>query len=223
MNSIIEILQTWHVHPMADHFTVALLMVGILTDLIGSFLPRFRWIRFMAMTLMVLGAIAAVASWETGGWEAHRVGKLLSGDAKELLHDHGELGDWLMWIFVILALWRIGIESMGFIAGWRGIYLRAAVIAGGLLGYQSYLGGELVYNHGVGTALLTPTPAESPAGQAVPTAIPTVYVPPSPAASPTVAATAEPSPSETPTPAAGATPSSSKTAQPSATPTAAHV
>ncbi len=225
MNSIIETIQTWHIHPIADHFTVALLLIGILTDLIGSLLPRFRWIRFMALTLMILGATAAAASWKTGGWEAHRVHNLVTGEAKELLHDHAQLGDWLLWVFAILALWRIGVESFGFIAAWRGIYLLAAIIAAGLLGYQGYLGGELVYEHGVGTALLTPTPAESPVGQAVPTAIPTVYVPPSPAASPTAAAptTSAPSPSATPTPAPSAAPSPSKTAEPSATPTAAHV
>lgn len=224
MNSIIETLQTWHIHPVADHFTVALLMIGVLTDLVGSLLPRFRWIRFMALTLMILGAVAAAASWESGGWEAHRVHKLLSDDAKELLHDHAQMGRWLMWVFAILALWRIGVESFGFIAAWRGLYLLVAIIAAGALGYQSYLGGVLVYEHGVGTALLTPTPAESPVGQGVPTAIPTVYVPPSASASPAAAATSAPSPSATPTPAPGAAaPSPSKTAGPSATPTAAHV
>jgi uncharacterized membrane protein len=222
MNSIIETLQTWHIHPVADHFTIALLMIGVLADLVGSFLPRFRWIRFMALTLMILGALAAAASWETGGWEAHRVHKLVSGEAKELLHDHAELGEWLLWVFAILALWRIGVESLGFFAAWRGIYLLAAVVAAGLLGYQGYLGGKLVYEHGVGTALLTPTPAESPAGQ-MPTALPTVYVPPSAVVAPTAAATSTPSPSATPTPAPGAAPPATKTAAPSATPTAAHV
>jgi len=213
MDSIIETLQTWHLHPVADHFTIALLMVGVLMDLTGSILPSFRWIRYAALTLMILGAAAAAASWQSGGWEAHKVHSLLSGDTKELLHDHAELGEWLTAVFAILALWRIGVESIGFIAAWRGLYLLAAIIAAGALGYQGYLGGELVYDHGVGTALLTPTPAESPTAQAAPTAVPTVYVPPSPAASPSAAPTSAPS----------AAPSAAKTAQPSATPTPAHV
>lgn len=220
MNSIIETLRTWHIHPVADHFTIALLMIGVLADLVGSFLPRYRWIRFMALTLMILGALAAAASWETGGWEAQRVYKLVSGDTKELFHRHAELGEWLLWVFAILALWRIGVESLGFVAAWRGIYLLAAIIAAGVLGYQGYMGGKLVYEHGVGTTLLTPTPAETPGGQ-VPTALPTVYVPPSSAVLPSAAVTA--SPSATPTPAPGAAPSAANTAEPSATPTAAHV
>ena len=215
MDSIIATLQTWHVHPVADHFTIALLIVGVLLDVTGSLLPSFRWIRYAALTLMILGAAAAAASWQSGGWEAHKVHKLLSGETKELLHDHAELGEWLTAIFAILALWRIGVESIGFIAAWRGLYLLAAIIAAGALGYQGYLGGELVYDHGVGTALLTPTPAESPTVQAVPTALPTVYVPPSPspAASPSAAST----------PASGNSPPAARTAQPSATPTPAHV
>ncbi len=220
--NLITTLQTWHIHPVADHFTVALLMVGVLADLIGSLLPGYRWIRYMALSLMILGAVAAAASWESGGWEGHRVYKLVSGDVKELLHDHAELGEWLVWIFAILALWRIGVEAFAFIAAWRGIYLLAAIAAIGLLGYQAYMGGELVYDHGVGTALLTPTPAETSATQ-MPTALPTVYVPPSAAASPAAIASPAPSPSATPTPAPSAAPSPSKSAAPSATPTAAHV
>jgi uncharacterized membrane protein len=224
MNLIIETLQTWHVHPVADHFTVALVIIGVLTDLVGSLLPRFRWIRYMALTLMILGAAAAAASWVSGGWEAHRVHTLVTGEAKELLHDHAELGDWLLWIFIILAVWRIGVEALSFVAAWRGIYLLAAVAAAALLGYQGYLGGELVYDHGVGTALMTPTPGETPS-QAVPTALPTVYVPPSPEASPAAADSSASSPTETatPTPEPSEMPSPSSTATPSATPTAAHV
>jgi uncharacterized membrane protein len=220
--NLISIIQTWHIHPVVDHFTVALLMVGVLTDLVGSLLPGYRWIRYMALSLMILGAFAAAASWESGGWEAHRVHKLVSGDVKELLHDHAELGDWLVWIFAILALWRIGVEAFAFVGAWRGIYLLAAIAAIGLLGYQGYMGGELVYDHGVGTALLTPTPAETPAAQ-MPTALPTVYVPPSAAASPAETASPEPSPSATPTPGPSAESSPSKSAAPSATPTAAHI
>jgi uncharacterized membrane protein len=186
-------------------------------DLTGSLLPSFRWIRYAALTLMILGAAAAAASWQSGGWEAHKVYKLLGGETKELLHDHAELGEWLPAVFAILALWRIGVESIGFIGAWRGLYLLAAIIANGALGYQGYLGGELVYDHGVGTALMTPTPAESPAAAAVPTALPTVYVPPSAAPSPAA------SPSTASTPAPSAAPSAATTAQPSATPTPAHV
>lgn len=223
MNSIIETLQTWHIHPVADHFTIALLIIGVLADVVGSFLPRYRWIRFMALTLMILGALAAAASRETGGWEARKVYKLVSGDAKELFHHHAELGDWLMWVFAILALWRIGVEALGFVAAWRGVYLLVAIIAVIVLGYQGYLGGELVFDHGVGTALLTPTPAETPINQ-IPTALPTVYVPPLSSILPSaVAATATPTPSATPTPVPSAAPSPAKTAEPSATPTAAHV
>jgi uncharacterized membrane protein len=215
MDSIIPTLKTWHLHPVADHFTIALLIIGVLLDLVGSPLARFRWIRYAALTLMILGALSAAASWESGGWEAHKVHNLVTGDVKELLHDHAELGDWLVWVFIVLAIWRIGVETIGFLAFWRGIYLIAAIIAAGALGYQGYLGGQLVYDHGVGTALLTPTP-EASVGQPMPSAIPTVYVPPAGAASPSASPTA--SPSATPTPSAAASPA--KNAEPGATPTA---
>ncbi|MBF6568623.1 MAG: DUF2231 domain-containing protein [Candidatus Binataceae bacterium] len=217
MNPIINLLQQWKLHPVADHFTIALLMVGVLMDLLGSTMARFRWMRYMALTLMIFGAISAAISWETGGWEAHKVHDLLNVDTKALLHHHAELGDWLLWVFLALATWRVLIEYVGFFSLWRGIYLIAAIIAVILLGYQGYMGGQLVYGHGVGTALLTasPTATLSPV-QAAPTSLPTVYVPASATATPSApGAEASPSaiPSETPSPAAGA-------ATPSATPTA---
>lgn len=202
MDSLLATLQQWHVHPVADHFTIAFIMVGVLADLIGSLAPSYRWIRYMALTLIILGAISAVASWQTGGWEAHKVHNLVTGEAKALFHRHAELGEWLAGTFAALALWRLGIEAFGFAAGSRPLYLITAVVAVFALGYQGYLGGEIVYDYGVGTVLLTPTPAVSPTPKGSPspeaaqtphaaaTPLPTVYVPPP--STPTATASVEP-------------------------------
>lgn len=220
MDLIVETLKQWRLHPVVDHFTIALLFIGVLTDLVGSVLPARRWIRYMALTLMILGAAAAASSWVTGGWEAHRVSSMTTGAAHNILKDHAELGDWLVWIFAILALWRIGVEALSSMASSRSVYLIAAVVAIGLLGYQGYMGGEMVYGYGVGTALqkAQQSPASKPLVQsrpaAVPTALPTVYVP---TATPTPSAMASPAPAAAVSSAAAAKPT------PSATPTAAGV
>ncbi|MGH7907089.1 MAG: DUF2231 domain-containing protein [Candidatus Binataceae bacterium] len=216
MNSAFATVQHWHVHPVADHFTIALLIVGVILDLFGSLFFGFRWIRYAALTLMILGTISIAISWESGGWEAHRVHELVTGPSKSILHYHAELGDWLIWIFVAIAVCRILIEIFRFAAEWRPIYLIAAVLAVCLLGYQGYLGGELVYTYGVGTALLRSLPVSTPQA---PTPVPTVYVPPSP--TPAAAPTASPlaTPSESPNPKTSPTPSTS----PRATPTPSSV
>ena len=96
------------------------------------------------------------------------------------LQRHAWLGDWLPWIFLVLAVWRLGIQLFGFMAGMRGLYLIFAILAALAISYQGYLGGQLVYDYGIGTALYntassSPMPQPEATGPATP--IPTVYVP----------------------------------------------
>src|SRR5260370_11516939 len=159
----------------------------------------------MATSLMVVGALAAWSSNVTGGWEASRVWDNVTGPAKAVLITHAELGGWLPWVITALAIWGLGIQFLGFIAGLRPLYLLAAIVAVGVLIYQGHEGGELVYTYGVGTAVMpvasnaaSPSPEASPAGPAgEPSAIPTVYVPtttPTPRAAGPGAAAPPPSP-----------------------------
>lgn len=215
MEAIVGILQRLDLHPVADHFTVALLVVAVIIDLIASLAPTRAWLRYMALTLMILGAIAAGASYATGDMEADRWWKALGTEAKGILRWHADLGEYLAVAFAVLAAWRILIEGIGFFGGSRPIYLIVAVVAAGFLIYQGYLGGELVYDYGVGTALLTsppsPTVAPTPAANeslptvTVPTAMPTPAPPAiaaTPMAAPSVVTPVEPpKPSQTPTPA----------------------
>jgi uncharacterized membrane protein len=224
MEAILNFLQRMDLHPVADHFTISLLVIAVIIDLVASLAPARAWLRYMALTLMILGAIAAGASYATGDMEADRVWKALGNEAKGILHWHAELGEYLAVAFVVLAVWRILVEGIGFFAGSRPVYLLVAIAAAGFLLYQGYLGGELVYDYGVGTALLTAPPSPT----AVPTpasneALPTVTVPttaPTAMPLPTVAL-----PAATPTPQAAPSvvtpvepPKASESASPAATP-----
>ncbi len=245
MQAVVDSLKAWQLHPVADHFTVAIVVIAVLADLLASLFASRIWIRYMATSLMVVGALAAWSSNVTGGWEASRVWDNVTGPAKDVLITHAELGGWLPWVITALAIWRLGIQFLGFIAGLRPLYLLAAIIAVGVLIYQGHEGGELVYTYGVGTAVMpvasnapSPSPEASPAGPprespgaspGEPSAIPTVYVPtttPTPQA--TVPGAAAPAPSAPAQPSAmaspampgspAATPSSSSSATPSKPP-----
>jgi uncharacterized membrane protein len=207
MQGIVEFLKGWQLHPVVDHFTVALVLVGILVDLVGSLMPSRVWLRYMAATLMVLAAVAAYGSFETGGWEADRVWDHFSGPAKDLLETHARLGSYLPYVFGLLALWRLGVQFLGFLARTRWVYLLAAIAAGGAIIYQGDLGGDLVYDYGVGTApMMAPTPAatETPATVQQVTPLPTVSIPtPTPTATavaPTATATSNSATPDTGTP-----------------------
>ena len=217
MDSVVKFLQPYQLHPVIDHFTIALLMVAVLIDLVASVAPNRTWLRYTALTLMILGAIAAGGSYFTGDMEADRIWKALGPPAKEVLKTHAELGEYLAITFGILAVWRILIQAAGFMAGSRAIYLIVAILAIVTLGYAGHLGGSLVYDYGAGTALMAaaPVPSEEASPGAAPTspvAIPTVSVPTpiAPAASspaPASSSSASPAPMESPKPADSAAPS----------------
>ncbi|HVB82977.1 MAG TPA: DUF2231 domain-containing protein [Candidatus Binataceae bacterium] len=228
MQGLLETIQRWHIHPAVDHFTVALLIVAVVTDLVASLFSTRLWLRYAALALMILGTAAAWGSNLTGGWEAHRVWdavKAAGGPAYDTLRRHAELGEWLPWAFLVLAVWRIGVQLFGFMAGTRWLYLLVAVIAALVLSYQGYLGGKMVYDYGVGTALFnaapsSPSPQPEATGPATP--IPTVYVPTASAtpqaAAPTVSASASATASAMPSATAAAAPATTSSAAPSPAP-----
>ncbi len=210
MQPVLNYLQQLDLHPVADHFTIAILTIAILIDLVASLAPTRTWLRYMALTLMILGALAAGSSYATGNMETDRIWNALGAPAKEVLKHHAELGEYLAIMFGVLALWRLLIQAFTFVSGSRPLYLLIAVAAVALLLYQGHLGGELVYDYGAGTALMAATPVPSPSGASgTPTpaqALPTVTVP-------TAMSTATQSATGSPTPKA------MSTASPSAAPT----
>jgi uncharacterized membrane protein len=220
MQSVIEYLKAWQPHPFVDHFTVALILLGIVTDLVASIFSSRVWMRYMAVALMVVGAIGAFGSNVTGGWEAGRVWDSVNGPGKAVLERHARLGDILPWVFGGLALWRLGVQFVGFIAGSRPVYLIIALFAGGALIYQGHLGAVMVYEYGIGTTMLSsgqpiPLPTSLPALPAPETtSVPGASSAPLPSPMPSAAASAEASPSASlaPTPM----PSSSPTPPPAA-------
>lgn len=214
MAALLNTLQRLDLHPVADHFTIALLIVGVAIDVIASAAPTRTWLRYMALTLMILEAIAAGASYFSGDMEADRVWKAMGAEARDVFKWHAMLGEYLAIGFGVLALWRILIQAVGFFAGSRPVYLLVAIIGSGTLIYSAHLGGKLVYDYGVGTALMGSQPSESaatPTPAMVPNeALPTVSVPTPP---PTPAPSSIPTPMPTPAPAVSA-PVSAPTATP---------
>ncbi|MGH7987083.1 MAG: DUF2231 domain-containing protein [Candidatus Binataceae bacterium] len=187
MQSLITTLKSFQLHPFVDHFTVAILIIAVIADLCASLFSTRVWIRYMALSLIIVGTGAAWASNVTGGWEADRVWQQVTGPAKDLLERHAKIGDILPWVFLALAIWRIGVEFLSFVRPSRFIYLIIGVLAALAIVYQGRLGAELVYRYGVGTAFMlqaegtaSPIVRATPAGHATPpvtsSSIPTVSV-----------------------------------------------
>src|SRR5579885_1432017 len=171
----------YHLHPMVDHFTIALLFAGVGAELAaallfkqeGAGLKAIQTLRSCSLLLMAAGALSAVLSYLTGDSEAGRLWDSIPQPARRILSaddaaaqylSHAALGRYLMYAFLLLGLWRGLIELSPRLARWRVAFLAAAAIALAGLGYQGKTGGELVYEYGVG--MKTSAPIHGQAGGA---------------------------------------------------------
>jgi uncharacterized membrane protein len=92
-----QLVKTYHLHPIVDHFTIALLTIGIAAEILAAaaiLLARGRegflsaWggkLRSTSLLLMIGGATAAVLSYFTGDAEADRLWNTMSPAAHEIL------------------------------------------------------------------------------------------------------------------------------------------
>jgi len=166
------LIAKYHLHPIIDHFTIALLSIGVLADMVGYVIAlcfsgensRIKGLAerlsAAALVLLIPGAIAAILSRLTGESEAERVWDAISPAAQQILFSdtgsagflsHAVLGTYLMYAFVALATWRVLLEVRATLKRTQLVYLAVAMVALCGLLYQGKTGGELVYNHGAGT------------------------------------------------------------------------
>ncbi len=166
------LIAKYHLHPIIDHFTIALLSIGVLADVVGYVIVRLfdnRSSRVKALAdrlsgaalvLLIPGAISAILSRLTGESEAERVWDTISPAAQQILFadsgsatflSHAVLGTYLMYAFVALGAWRVLLEIWTKLKRTHFVYLVVAMVALSALLYQGKTGGELVYDHAVGT------------------------------------------------------------------------
>ena len=91
-----ELTREYHLHPIVDHFTIALLTFGLAAEFLAasaSLLSRgMGWLRAWSqklrassLLLMIGGAAATVLSYFTGDMEADRLWDTMSPAAQQIL------------------------------------------------------------------------------------------------------------------------------------------
>jgi uncharacterized membrane protein len=92
-----QLVSTYHLHPIVDHFTIALLTFGIAAEILAAaaiLLSRGRegfvslWghkLRSTSLLLMIGGSAASVLSYLTGDAEANRLWDTMSPAAQLIL------------------------------------------------------------------------------------------------------------------------------------------
>lgn len=131
-------------HPLMVHLPLVALPVAVLLDLLAVWKQEAHW-RRLATILWVLGLFGATAAVATGLIAYDRV-------------DHSDLAHEVMTLHRNVALGAATLFLLGGAVRWRWSYSRPAALFGALVGVlgivgllgAGYLGGEIVFRHGIG-------------------------------------------------------------------------
>ncbi len=134
------------IHPVLDHFTIALFTIAVLFEIFGWSLNHDT-LKTVGYWNLLFAALASLASYLTGLLIAKV--EMYPEAAHQQLQLHETLGTISMIFIIALFLWRTAF-GVHFIEKLKGVYL-AVLIAGILfLFFTGFTGGELVYRYGVG-------------------------------------------------------------------------
>ncbi|MGA7303281.1 MAG: DUF2231 domain-containing protein [Rhodothermales bacterium] len=138
-----------NIHPLFVHFPIALLFSAALFDLI-ALLAKDRWsLRVTAVSVYVLGAVAAIATYLTGDAAADHLSIPL--DVQTLLSDHSDWALRTVWFYGVYGVVRLVMLRF------RGMHMWARTLAF-VIGAAGLLlvvetgehGAEMVFEHGIG-------------------------------------------------------------------------
>ncbi|OGL40806.1 MAG: hypothetical protein A3C43_00610 [Candidatus Schekmanbacteria bacterium RIFCSPHIGHO2_02_FULL_38_11] len=134
------------IHPMMVHFTIALLSVGFLCDLLARF-TKSESLKNAAWWNLLFGFFAIIATALTGWLAARSIPH--SEATHEIMEIHEILGFTALGIFAVLLLWRILIRA-NIITRFFILSTAVWLIGVGVIFAGGYYGGKLVYEFGVG-------------------------------------------------------------------------
>jgi len=136
-------------HPVVDHFAIALPIIVLLLEIINLFIKK-RAVGVVSFFLLLLTVIALVAAYLTGLVDGKETFDLLNQSAQADLSSHKLLGIYLILASSIVLLFKL-LSAMISRGMMKGLYLFILVLfVVGML-KQGKDGGELVYKHGANT------------------------------------------------------------------------
>ncbi len=147
-----EIIPNWH--PIFVHFTVGLLGAAVIMYLLsGLALGLAKPLHTAARINLIAGVLVTVGTVLTG-WYAYNT---VAHDAAshEVMTTHRNWALFTAAVFLVLMLWALNRIRQKRREG--PLFLLAIVLAAVPLSVTGFLGGELVYRHGVGVLSLPDT------------------------------------------------------------------
>ncbi len=142
-----------HLHAMAVHFPIALLIVAFLFESI-SFFHNKQFLRQSAFYLLSIGTIGIVVSYIAGNAAGDGMEEGALNDAMKM---HEQAATFALVLTILTTLIYASINYLRHTPGWLRII--AVLLFTGVIGSVArtgYLGGQLVYAHGAGVELALP-------------------------------------------------------------------
>ena len=141
-------LDTHLLHPKVVHFTVALLTMALLFEVL-RLVTKKEMFGEAARWNMIFGGLAAIVTFATGLLaESHVV---IAGGAKEVFEHHETFGYITMILAVVLLIWHLAPGRL--YRRFYSFYLVILVAVVVSLSVGAYYGGRLVYDFGVGVGM----------------------------------------------------------------------
>ena len=135
-------------HPQIVHTPIVMLVFSAFFAIVGRLFDR-DWVRKASVLLLVFGFLGAFAAVRSG-LIAHRVPEHRQGVPEEAIDDHGEAGQWAMYLagaalVAVAVASRLSGPAAGVVGG---LALLLQLMAASAVGVAGYRGGALVYEHG---------------------------------------------------------------------------
>ena len=150
----------YHFHPIIVHFTIGLLSVAILTDLLYLLTGKDNF-RQLSAYLLGIGIVCSIGAVLTGNQarEAIEIAPELEG----LVDSHRLSATIAMWSFIALGVCRFIFAKLHWLdKPQKWFYYLLGIVAVIFLFRTGILGGEMVYIHGVGIHKETQKPLQKP-------------------------------------------------------------
>lgn len=134
-----------NLHPVFVHFPIALIAVITFCE-IAALLTRRTIFREASVIMAIFALLGAIASVATGLAAEETVWHDDAGH--ELMEIHETVGLIFLGIIILYSTFRVVFRNRYGITSWICTFL--AVVGLGVVFYTGYLGGEMVFRHGVG-------------------------------------------------------------------------
>jgi len=139
-----------NIHPLFTHFPIALLLAVPLIDLIGI-IRREDWYHRASLLVLFLGVLGAIAAVTTGLLAEESVPH--PDAAHSLIELHEAFALTALGLAVAMLLWRLAVRNRRSAGMLLALLAAEVLFLCGPITVTGYFGGQLVFEHGVGTAL----------------------------------------------------------------------